>query len=95
MYLLPLALAAIGIMFDLLSVFALLSTLIRRRWSSGFPGVPVLFYLPAAILAILGFHPPRFSLTEVLVFLGALTLLHFLIHGWHGRLRVKLQDGAR
>lgn len=95
MYLLPLALAAIGIMFDLLSVAALLITLVRRRWSSGFPGVPVLFYLPAAILAILGFHPPRFSLAEILLFLGALTVAHFLIHWWHGNLRLKLQAQNR
>jgi hypothetical protein len=95
MYLLPLALAAIGMMFDLLSVVALLVTLVRKRWSSGFPGVPVLFYLPAAILAIVGFHPPRFSLTEVLLFLGALTVLHVLIHWWHGKLRDKLQGADR
>ncbi len=95
MYLLPLALVAIGIMFDLLSVVALLSTIIRRRWSSGFPGVPVLFYLPAAVLAMVGFHPPRFSLTEILVFLGALTALHILMHWWHGQLRVRLEGGAR
>jgi hypothetical protein len=95
MYLLPLALAAIGIMFDLLSVLALLSTLVRRRWSSGFPGVPVLFYLPAAILAVVGFHPPRFSLAEILLFLGALTVLHFLIHWWHFNLRAKLRDTDR
>lgn len=95
MYLLPLALAAIGIMFDLLSLVALLSTLIRRRWSSGFPGVPVLFYLPAAIVAMVGFHPPRFSLAEILAFLGALTALHILMHWWHGKLRVRLQGDTR
>jgi hypothetical protein len=95
MYLLPLALAAIGIMFDLLSVFALISTLVRRRWSSGFPGVPVLFYLPAAILSVIGFHPPRFSLAEILLFLGALAAVHFLIQWWHFNLRAKLQGADR
>jgi hypothetical protein len=55
----------------------------------------VLFYLPAAILAIVGFHPSRFSLTEVLLFFGALTVLHVLIHWWHGTLRVKLQGVDR
>ncbi len=94
MYLLPLALAAIGIFFDLLSLFALLATLARKRWISGFPGVPLLFYLPTAILALLGFHPPRFSLFEVLSFLGALTVLHVLIQWWHGSLRLKLQGGG-
>jgi hypothetical protein len=26
--------------------------------------------------------------------LGALTVLHILMHWWHGKLRVKLQAGA-
>lgn len=95
MYLLPLALAFVGILFDLLSLGALVATLVRGRWSSGFPGVPLLFYVPAAILCLFGLHPPRFSLTEMLLFLGTLTVLHILVQRWHGSLRRKLEGGDR
>ena len=95
MFLLPLAFTAIGILLDLISLVAVLATLIRKRWYSGFPGLPLFFYLPAALMALFGFHPPRFSLPEVLIFLGALTLLHLLLHAWHGSLRAKLAEPGR
>lgn len=95
MFLLPLAFAAIGIMLDLISSFALLATLIRKRWYSGFPGVALFFYLPAAVIAALGMRPPRFSLAEILLFLAALSVFHVLLHWWHGTLRLKLQGSGR
>jgi hypothetical protein len=95
MYLLPLALAALGILLDLLSIVALVATFARHRWYSGFPVVPLLFYVPAAVLSALGWHPPRFSLSEMLVMLGALCALHVLIHWLHATLGARLQGGSR
>lgn len=92
MFLLPLAFTFIGILLDTISLFALLATLIRKRWYSGIPAIPLFFYLPAAAMAGFGVYPPRFSLAEVLIFLAGLCVFHILLHRWHDSLRIRLQS---
>lgn len=76
-------LLGIGLLFDLLSLIALLSTL-RGRFSSGFPLVGALFYLMFAAGAALGLLRLG-SVSDPYLLVAGLVVAHVLIQVVHVR----------
>lgn len=76
-----------GILLDLVSFVAFCATCLRKRWYSGFPGVPLLFYVLFILLLVFGVSPRMFSPQLSYLFTVGLIAFHFLLHGVHGCMR--------
>jgi hypothetical protein len=88
---LPSFLLGFGILLDALSLIALVSTIVRRRWTSGFPFVGgacyVLFMLASLIPPLQG----RLTSAQVLFVGATLLILHVVMHWAHSRMQRTLQ----
>jgi hypothetical protein len=83
----PLFFLGFGLVFDLLSLFALITTIVSRQFSSGFPGVGLICY---ALFILCALMPPlrgRMTLITAL-FLGVVLIcFHVVMHWFHGHIK--------
>jgi len=87
----PVFLLGFGLIFDLLSLFMLITTIASRKFSSGFPGVGLICY---ALFMLSSLEPAlrgRVTLTKALLLGVVLICFHVVMHWFHGRIEKRLK----
>ena len=87
----PTAFLVFGLIFDLMSLAALVSTLVSGKDSSGFPGIGLVSY---ALYMLCVLIPPlrgRIPLGTALLIGVALIVGHLAMHWTHGRVAARLR----
>ncbi len=87
----PVFVLGFGLIFDLLSLFALITTTVSRKFSSGFPGVGLICY---ALFMLCSLEPAmrgHFILINALLLGMGLICFHVVMHWFHGRIEKRLK----
>ena len=87
----PLFFLGFGLVFDLLSLFALITTIASRKFSSGFPGVGLICYALFMLCALEPALRGRVTLIKALLLGVVLICFHVVMHWFHGRIEQRLK----
>ncbi len=81
---------AFGLMMDLLSLIALISTIASRKFSSGFSGLGLICYSLFMLCALVPALRGRIALINALLLGVVLICFHVAMHWFHGRIQQRL-----
>ena len=87
----PIFLLGFGLVTDLLSLFMLISTIVSRKFSSGLPGVGLIWYALFMLSALVPSLRGRFTLINALLLGVVLICFHVVMHWFHGRIEKRLK----
>jgi len=80
---LPVAALSLGLLLDALSLIAFASTLLRKRWSSGFPFVGGVCYVIFAVGSFIPGLGSPLTPAQVVTVAASLILFHIVLHWAH------------
>ena len=83
---------AMGLIFDFMSLFALITTILSRKFSSGMiPGLALIGYALFMLCTLEPAMRGRFLLNRALLLVVVLTCFHVVIHWFHWRIEKRLK----
>jgi len=88
----PLFFLGFGLIFDFMSLFALITTILTRKFSSGMiPGLALIGYALFMLCALEPAMRGRVLLNRALWLVVVLTCFHVVMHWFHGRIEKRLK----
>jgi hypothetical protein len=91
----PVFLLGFGLVMDFLSLMMLISTIVSRKFSSGFPGVGLICYALFMLCALEPAMRGRITLITALLLGVGLICFHVVMHWFHGRIEKCLKANVK